>query len=124
MIFVATPDLADERSDLFSEVVYACRSFGLAKTGAFGVTPPPGLPVVIVQPLEGRFFQGETSLVDFTHPDECCYLFGATHGNMQPPAEPPLASVFIPAAPTWEMFVPQAVAVVLYDRLAKGGGLG
>lgn len=80
------------------------------------------LPLVAVQAQDGHLFQGTIALPDFEHPEECAYWFGATDGiNTDPAAD---FYVYIPAAPTWEMYSHQAAAIVLYDRYVKRGARG
>lgn len=122
MIYVATLDMADE--DLGDHVATVCRAFGFAKSGQFLAVPPPNVPVVLLAAQDGRFVQGDVDLRDFEHPETCCYLFGASHGQQQPLAEPPIATVYIPILATWSLFASQAIAIVLYDRLTKGGDFG
>lgn len=120
MIHIACLDKLDA-DGLGNQIDYAGRSFGLGVEQIHD-SPPVGLPVVLVQPTDGEHVQGDTSLVDFTHPDECVYLFGASNGHV-PPGEY-AAKVYIPHQKSWTMFAPQAVAVVLYDRYVKRGTFG
>lgn len=120
MIYIATKDKLDEH--LVPLLDYVCRSFGLGADQLID-SPPAGLPVILVQPQDGTYVQGDTNLVDFTHPDDCVYLFGGTHGNLELDFEPD-AKLYIPHQPTWNLYAPQAVAIVLYDRYVKRGDFG
>lgn len=124
MIKLCVPD---ERDDLLNDQwIYTVRAFGLfdqfiRDTGEIGA-----LPVVLVQPLDGPFVQGETSLAGFEHPAECCYLFGASNENMQPSRLDGLnvvARVYIPAAESWNFYSAQAASIVLWDRIMKRGSV-
>jgi len=119
MIYVSCKDFGDE--DLRTPLDYLTRSFHLERS-QFVDSPPGDLPVILLQPTDGRYVQGEESLVDFTHPDDCVYLFGASHGQVQPVDV--ASKVYIPHCPTWSMFPSQAAAIVLYDRFVKRGSFG
>lgn len=104
------------------ELLTVARSFDVEE-GQVHDSPPLGMPVILFQPLDGRFVQGENSLVDFVHPDDCCYLFGASHGQVTLD-HPVDGKIYIPSVPTWALFASQAAAIVLYDRFVKRGGFG
>ena len=76
-------------------------------------------PVVVIQPVNGDFFKGDQSLLEFNHPDEAIYAFGGTitrltlgdlHGLTHK------STVFIPIG---DLFPSQAGALVLWDRFIK-----
>jgi hypothetical protein len=128
MIHVACNDLsapdgggADSLS-LSDEMMYVCRSFGLGKDQIHH-SPPDGLPVILLQSSDGRYVQGEDSLVDFVHPDDCVYLLGGSNEQLRL-SRPVDAIIYIPNTPTWSMFASQAAAIVLYDRFVKRGSFG
>lgn len=126
MIHIACKDkAASEQGDLShaDELIYVAESFRLAKNQVHE-SPPAGLPVIVIQPTDGTYIQGKESLVDFEHPDDCVYLFGASHGHLEPDGIVPEKSVFIPHVETWNLFASQAAAIVLYDRYVKRGGFG
>lgn len=79
----------------------------------------PDLPIVLVS-----LGHGAVSLRDFTHPDECIYLFGSSNGRLTEEAlagRVPAARVAIPSVDGTELFANTAGAVVLWDREMKGG---
>ncbi len=120
MIYLATQELLDK--ELASDLAYVARSFDLPAEQVV-LTPPDGLPIILLQQQDGRYVQGEESLVDFSHPDECTYLLGQSHGQLTLDYDVAY-KLFIPSVPTWSMFTSQATAIVLYDRLVKRGSFG
>lgn len=116
------PDGAAGVVSLSDELHYVCRSFGLSPEQCHE-SPPDGLPVILLQPQDGRHTQGEDSLVDFVHPDDCVYLFGASNEQLTLGIEV-AAKIYIPNTPTWSMFASQAAAIALYDRFVKRGSYG
>lgn len=89
-----------------------------------GVAELPDLPIVLVSPSSAQYLPGTESLVGFTHPGDCIYLFGAsnrvlTEDDLQGRA--PVARVYVPAVGGTELFAHVAGAMVLWDREMKGG---
>lgn len=80
--------------------------------------------LVLLAPQSGRYVQGDVSLVDFQHPQDCTYMFGADHVNM---SEDYLGNrvaehcVYIPTDTSDQMYSFMAGAITLYDRLIKNG---
>lgn len=120
MIHLASLEMRDEA--LSTELDYVARSFGLTAAQVHE-EPPANLPIILIQPQDGFHVQGESSLVDFVHPDDCVYLFGASNGHLELNQDV-AAKVYIPHQPTWNLFASQAAAIVLYDRLVKRGSFG
>ena len=81
--------------------------------------------LVVLAPTNGRYFQGEESLHDFEHPEECVYLFGSDH---RPLSEDQMGSrvpdhlVYIPTATADTCYSFVAGAMALYDRELKSHG--
>lgn len=112
---IVTPDIQGEARDQW---LYLALSFGLQKEDVVSTIPDSGTRVVI-QPADGHYVQGTVSIEDFVHPEDAVYIFGSDDSLMQPvDAE---HYVYIPTAPTWELFASQAGAIVLFDRLMKHG---
>jgi hypothetical protein len=85
---------------------------------------PRDRPLVLMAHPEGRYFQGIESLINFEHPDNAIYFFGASHLNVSDEDfgdRLPDYSVYIPTK--LEMYSHVAAAVTLYDRLVKRGPL-
>lgn len=119
---LSAPDGGADSLSLSDEMMYVCRSFGLGKDQIHH-SPPDGLPVILLQASDGRYVQGENSLVDFVHPDDCVYLLGATNEQLTLGFSVD-AKIYIPNTPTWSMFASQAAAITLYDRFVKRGSFG
>lgn len=85
----------------------------------------PNIPLVVVQPLGGRYIQGNISLIDFVHPNSAIYLFGGDNDNLSSEEDlggrNPDYLVYIPTATHDEMYSWVAASCVLYDRLVKNG---
>jgi len=86
---------------------------------------PEGYTLVVLSPAEGRYVQGTESLVDFVHPENAVYLFGSNHSHLTHEELPKVPDhiVYIPIAQTGyvELYSWVALAVVMYDRMVKGG---
>jgi hypothetical protein len=121
MIKLACQDMNNLK--YFDHWAYVARSFDVAKENLLA-TDPGGFPLVLVQPADGQYLQGEIPLPDFTHPEDCVYLFGSSDALLQELPRTPFAKVYIPSLPTWEMYSHQAGAIVLYDRFVKRGANG
>jgi len=85
----------------------------------------PGDPtVVLLASLDGRYIQGDESLVDFTHPDDAIYFFGhdtrwvsdEVYGGRTPDH-----FVYIPTDSTDDLWSWMAAGIVLWDRMMKSG---
>ncbi len=135
--FRAEPSAADQ--DKWS---YCFSSFGVTAfyerrglvnkmRGAIQVADATDLPaepkLIVLQPQDGRYIQGDTDLAGFVHPDDAIYFFGGNHDNMSD--DPDLAGrvpdsvVFIPRV-KHNFHSPMAGAVVLWDRYMKRDGFG
>lgn len=82
----------------------------------------PDVDLVVLAPEEGKYIQGTESLLTFNHPEDCIYLFGASHQNL---TEEDLGSrwhyaVYIPTH-QHEMYAHCAAYVTLWDRWCKRG---
>lgn len=81
----------------------------------------------MLQAQDGRYLQGNESLVDFTHPEDAVYLFGASDLNLSIEddfgAKEPDHLVYIPTI-EHEMYSFSAGYITLYDRFVKRGGFG
>ena len=80
--------------------------------------------VIVLSPPDARFVKGNTSLIDFEHPEKAIYLFGASFGVISDDdlgGRRPDATVFIPTF-KHELFAHNAGYIALYDRLVKRGG--
>ena len=78
--------------------------------------------LIIVSPKDGRYIQGEISLVDFEHPKDAIYFFGTDEDRLRPHhigEDVNYRSVYIPASP--DLWSPQIGSIVLYDRMVKLG---
>lgn len=42
----------------------------------------PDVPLIVVQPADGKHVRGTVSLSDFAHPDDAIYMFGGSHDVM------------------------------------------
>lgn len=85
---------------------------------------PKTTPLIIINPENGRYVQGVTSLVDFTHPASAIYLFGSDEGFLSPnnlKGHSIKDKVYIPAETDDQMFSYMAFAVVMWDRKMKRG---
>ncbi len=121
MFDIACEDI--DHDELRDQLLYVTSSFKVPKERIHDV-PRSGKAVVLIQPQDGTHVQGDESLVDFVHPDECCYWFGATNKHLELNGVEPVAKLFIPHELTWTLYASQAVAITLYDRYVKRGGFG
>lgn len=78
--------------------------------------------LVVVQPRDGDFVQGEIPLQALQHPPEALYVFGGTMTRLTTDdLRNVLAQrVFIPVG---DLYPDQAAAMVLWDRIQKRGEL-
>lgn len=86
----------------------------------------PERPIVLLTPKEGRFFNGNTSLKDFDHPEDAIYFFGGSHGVLSEEdfgGREPHSLVFIPFV-KFESYSHSAAYVTLWDRYSKRGSFG
>lgn len=84
---------------------------------------PDDIPLVVVQPPDGRFIKGTESLVDLVHPGEAIYMFGGSHDVMTPEDlgdRVPEYNVYIPLV-AHECYAHSAAYMVLWDRKVKHG---
>lgn len=94
--------------------------------GAIEVATAEDIPgtLVLMAPPNGKNYQGSTTLADFTHPADCCYVFGYDQKDLSAAemgARELAYSVYIPTDTTDQMFSWVAAAVTLHDRRAKDG---
>jgi len=119
-ILIYRPDEGEELlNEQWSYLTRALRVTGVSQLSDIGQTP-----VVVVQPEDARYVRGEINLLNFEHPDHCCYLFGASNELMSEETLSGLniiSRVYIPTAPTWELYASQAAAIILWDRLRQRG---
>lgn len=87
----------------------------------------PNRPLVVLAHPEGRYVKGTESLVDFVHPDDAIYLFGASMANLSDEDDlggrVPDHTIFIPSV-EYEMYSFAAGYLTLYDRFVKRGDFG
>jgi hypothetical protein len=74
----------------------------------------PDSNLVVLQPEAGRLVQGQTSLHQYTHPEDAIYCFGYDHGVMEP-FEREADFVYVPVA-KYEMLAAFAATVTLEHR--------
>ena len=84
-------------------------------------------PVIVLAAADGKYVQGDQSLVDFIHPENAIYLFGGSKSNLNDEDDlggvVPDALVYIPTV-EHEMYSHAAAYITLYDRYVKRGGFG
>jgi len=83
---------------------------------------PRDRPLVVLQPPDGRFIKGETSLKDFVHPADAIYFFGGSHAVLSDDdmgGRIPEHLVYIPTVKL-ECHSFSAAYMVLWDRYVKG----
>jgi hypothetical protein len=78
-----------------------------------------GLPTVLLAPPRGRYIQGETSLLDFDHPEEALYVFGPDNEHFSGLEADHL--VYIPTDSKDEMYSWVACVVTMWDRRLQYG---
>lgn len=103
--------------------LFSLRPFRSVRSIASASELPPG-SLVVLAPLNGREVIGETSLADFSHPDDATYLFGPDDGWLDLDdlgGREPDARVFIPTDSDDQLHAHVAAAVTLYDRAVKRG---
>jgi hypothetical protein len=84
---------------------------------------PADIPLVVMQPPDGRWVQGTESLVDFVHPDEAIYMFGSSNAQMTLEDLGGRVAehyVYIPLV-KHECFAFSAAYMTLWDRKIKNG---
>lgn len=80
---------------------------------------PAGVSRVVIQPLNGKYQQGETPLAQFTHPENAIYIFGSD--DCHNPVVSCDFSVHVPTPrPTVTFYAAQVGLLVLYDRDQRG----
>lgn len=79
--------------------------------------------IVICQPINGLEIQGETSLLDFKHPENAIYVFGSNHVHMRSNDFEGLdyETVYIPSDSQSDMYNFASAGIILFDRLSKNG---
>ena len=79
---------------------------------------------VVLAPPNGHYIKGTESLVDFVHPENCLYFFGADHEYLDDEVLEGLSPsnyVYIPQQDRHDMYSFCAASCVFYDRLVKNG---
>jgi tRNA(Leu) C34 or U34 (ribose-2'-O)-methylase TrmL len=81
----------------------------------------PDVPLVLLQPDNGKFIKGTVSLEQFEHPEDCVYLFGPDTYHLHPDllGREPDHVVYIPTDTQRDMFSFVAYAVTMWDRKMK-----
>lgn len=80
---------------------------------------PTGAVRVVLQPCNGKYFQGETLLSEFTHPENAIYIFGSDDCHNLPVACD--SSVYVrPPHSCTTFYASQVGFLVLYDRGQRG----
>lgn len=80
--------------------------------------------IVLCSPDNAREVQGEISLIEFSHPDDCCYVFGRDDGYFKSNDFQNIdlhKKVYIPMSNDLDMYSHVAAAVFLFDRKVKNG---
>ena len=81
-------------------------------------------PLVLMAPMNGKYYPGSIALPDFEHPENACYLFGSDNvtlstdhmGNREPDH-----CVYVPTSTKDDMYSFIAGAVTFYDKAMKRG---
>lgn len=84
---------------------------------------PKDIPLVVIQPINGRFIKGTVSLKDFEHPEDAIYMFGGSHSMMHHDDFGDRVAdhlVYIPTVKL-EMYSFAAAYITLWDRFVKNG---
>lgn len=69
---------------------------------------------VFLSPQNSTTMPGQINLKDFTHPETCCYIFGANNSDMSSTADGDV--VYIPTSTTDNMFNWVTYSVLSWDR--------
>lgn len=81
-------------------------------------------PLIVLQHPEARQLPGTESLIDFVHPADAIYVFGADNVNLTDADDiggrAVAVRVYIPTL-SLESYSFVAAAITLYDRLVKNG---
>jgi hypothetical protein len=80
---------------------------------------PEDLTWVLLQPDNGKYVQGTTSLEKFEHPADALYIFGPDKDFLKWLPREPDHFVYIPTDTQRDMFSFMAAAVTLWDRKTK-----
>lgn len=86
----------------------------------------PDVPLVVIQPPDGRFIRGKQSLRDFLHPENAIYLFGGSQSVLSDEdlgGRIPEALVYIPTV-KYEAYSHTAAYMTLWDRYVQRGDFG
>lgn len=91
-----------------------------------GIEDLPDKPLVFIQPIKGRFINGELNLINYSHPKDAIYYFGSDRAQVDESnfGDRKYDSVYIPQKDETvqhELFSHQAGAILIYDVKAKGG---
>jgi hypothetical protein len=77
---------------------------------------------VLMTPKNARFVPGETSILDFEHPDDCTYYFGPDWEHLRLGGmNRPDFRVYIPLDDDTEMWSFMAAVLTLWDRRLRHG---
>ena len=82
----------------------------------------PDVPLVLLAPDNGRYIQGTTSLDEFTHPEDCIYMYGSDALYMNEEflgKRKPDHIVYIDTDTKDDMYSFVSYGVVMYDRRVK-----
>lgn len=80
--------------------------------------------LVLAAPINGYYYQGNVALPLFTHPNDCCYMFGSDNVHLSEDhmgTRRPDYTVYVPTDTTDNMYSFMAGSVFLYDRRVKHG---
>jgi hypothetical protein len=83
----------------------------------------PELPLVVLQPKDGEYVQGEIDLYAYSHPEDCVYYFGDdnTHTRVEEFGSRTPDLVYIDARLGTPLFAAVAFWTVAYDRELERG---
>lgn len=82
---------------------------------------PIDKPLVVMSPKNARYIKGVTSLLDFKHPKDAIYFFGADNVHLYDELGDRKADhlVYIPTYTDYEMYSFIAAGITLYDKILK-----
>lgn len=73
--------------------------------------------IVLISPLDSQGTKGEINLKDYTHPIDCCYLFGSNNSSINTSLN--CDKVYIDTL--LHLFSWTSAGITLYDRTCKNG---
>lgn len=71
--------------------------------------------LVYITPKTSSTMVGETNIKDFTHPNDCCYVFGDNNSGIR--SDLPGNKIYIDTIS--ELFCWQSATITLFDRMCK-----